>query len=115
MDSIRQWKFVIVVVRRWALLCSEHTTKTKRVKPQKPLTKCQWVISARTKNTIEKGGIFFIECKDGESGDNPHRTGRIIAVKESAVMGVFTNYGKVNYMEQSIFEKFFGHFTYANP
>ena len=66
------------------------------------------------KATIEKGGIFFIECKDGESGDNPHRTGRVIAVKESAVMGVFTNYGKVNYMEQSIFEKFFGHFTYTN-
>ena len=66
------------------------------------------------KEVIEGGGIFFIECRDGESGDNPHRTGRIIAVKESAVKEMFNNYAKINYMEHHIFEHCFGHFMSAN-
>lgn len=61
------------------------------------------------KKAIEEGGIFFIECRDGESGDNPHRTGRIIALKEEAVKNVLSHYAKINYAEQHIFERLFGH------
>ena len=32
-----------------------------------------------------KQGIIFIETKNGESGDNPYRTGRFAVVKEDAV------------------------------
>ena len=56
---------------------------------------------------IDNGGIFFIEVRDGESGNNPYRTGRLCAVKEEAVKGMFHGYAKVNYMEQSLFSKVF--------
>lgn len=67
------------------------------------------------KEAIEKGGIFFIECRDGETGNNPYRTGRIIAIKEDAVKNILHNYSKINYVHQSIYEKLFGHVEYLNP
>lgn len=80
-----------------------------------PHSVCLGNLCDECKKVIEDGGIFFIEVRDGESGNNPHRTGRIIAIKESAVMGVLTNYSKINYVHQSIYEKLFGHFEYVNP
>ena len=64
------------------------------------------------KKVIEDGGIFFIEVRDGESGNNPYRTGRIIAVKESAVKNIFKRYSKVNYVEHSVWEKLFPNVEY---
>lgn len=60
------------------------------------------------KKVIEDGGIFFVEVRDGERGDNPYRTGRVCAVKEEAVKRVFTSYGKLNYLEHSAWEQVFG-------
>lgn len=59
------------------------------------------------KRVIEDDGIFFIEVRDGESGNNPYRTGRIIAVKESAIKNILKGYSKVNYVEHSVWEKLF--------
>ncbi len=38
------------------------------------------------KNVMELG-VLFIAVRDGESGDNPYRTGQIVGVKEEAVSG----------------------------
>jgi hypothetical protein len=47
-----------------------------------PCDKCQeWM----------KQGILFISTKDGESGDNPYRTGGWCVIKEEAVKGFVTN------------------------
>jgi len=55
---------------------------------------------------IDKGGTLIIEVKDGESGNNPYRTGRIVGVSkdfkernhiESSIM----------YMEHSTYDKVF--------
>jgi hypothetical protein len=32
-----------------------------------------------------RAGIVFISVRDGESGDNPHRTGKLAVIKEEAV------------------------------
>lgn len=59
---------------------------------------------------IAMGGIFFIECRDGEQGNsNPYRTGRLIAVREEAVKQMFNKYERINFMEHTPFEKLFGH------
>lgn len=59
------------------------------------------------KQVIDNGGIFFIEVRDGESGNSPYRTGRIIAVKEDAVKKILKDYNKVNYVEQSVWKLLF--------
>lgn len=64
------------------------------------------------KKVIEDGGVFFIEVRDGESGNNPYRTGRIIAVKESAIKNVLKGYNKVNYVEHNVWEKLFPNVEY---
>lgn len=51
-------------------------------------------------------GIVIAEVKNGESGDNPNRTGRMIVLKEKAFVRMF---GKVQnrfcYMEEELFSK----------
>ena len=58
---------------------------------------------------IDEGGIFFIAIKDGESGNNPYRTGQIVALKEEAVQRMFPDfpYKKINYMEESAYKQIF--------
>lgn len=74
---------------------------------------CMGGICDDCKNVIDNGGIFFIEVRDGESGNNPYRTGRIIAVKESAVKNILKGYNKVNYVEHSLWEKLFPDVEYS--
>lgn len=62
------------------------------------------VLDKRLKNTLPKNAVYnkepcdtcknvmevcvlFIAVRDGESGDNPYRTGQIVGVKEEAVSG----------------------------
>lgn len=61
------------------------------------------------KKVMDQGGIFFIETQDGESGNNPRRTGRVVALKEEAVKRIFQEgcYSKVNYMEHYLWEQLF--------
>lgn len=75
---------------------------------QAPMHFMNGQICDECKDVIGKGGIYFIEVRDGESGPNPYRTGRLVAVKEEAVSRMFTCYSKINYMEKSVFEKCFG-------
>lgn len=73
---------------------------------------CLGSICDDCKKVIKDGGIFFIEVRDGESGNNPYRTGRIIAVKESAIKNILKGYSKVNYVEHSVWEKLFPNVEY---
>lgn len=77
-----------------------------------PYKVCLGSICDDCKGVIGNGGIFFIEVRDGESGNNPYRTGRIIAVKESAVKNILKGYNKVNYVEHSVWEKLFPNVEY---
>lgn len=71
-----------------------------------PKNVCTGDICDNCKKIIEDGGIFFIAVKDGESGENPYRTGQLAAVKEEAVQRMFPDfpYKKVNYIEESAYK-----------
>lgn len=61
------------------------------------------------KSVIAGGGKFFIEVRDGESGNNPYRTGRLVAIKAEAANNIFNKeVAPINYMENSLFEQLFG-------
>lgn len=74
-----------------------------------PRTVCTGHICDNCKQIIDKGGIFFIAVKDGESGKNPYRTGQIAALKEEAVQRMFPDfpYQKINYIEESAYKQIF--------
>lgn len=59
------------------------------------------------KSVICQGGVLIIETRDGESGDNPYRTGRVIGISKE-----YKERNKIEspmvYMEHTFFEKFFG-------
>jgi hypothetical protein len=59
---------------------------------------------------LNDGGHFIIETRDGESGDNPYRTGRYLAVTHEAAERLFTlrPVPRVAYMEHSAYEQVFG-------
>jgi len=65
---------------------------------------------------LNKGGNFIIETRDGESGDNPFRTGRIVAVTTEAAERLFTlrPIPRVAYMEHTPFENLFGEHLKGN-
>lgn len=87
--------------------------KDENGKPaEAPHKVCLGNICDDCKKVIEDGGIFSIEVRDGESGNNPYRTGRIIAVKESAIKNILKGYSKVNYVEHSVWEKLFPNVEY---
>lgn len=87
--------------------------KDENGKPaEAPHKVCLGNICDDCKKVIEDGGIFFIEVRDGESGNNPYRTGRIIAVKESAIKDILKGYSKANYVEHSVWEKLFPNVEY---
>lgn len=75
-----------------------------------PRTVCTGQLCDDCKRFIDEGGIFFIAVKDGESGNNPYRTGPIGALKEEAVQRMFPDfpYKKVNYIEESAYKQIFG-------
>lgn len=59
-------------------------------------------------STINQGGIILIEVKDGESGDTPYRTGRIIGITKDSANKIFKDIiSPINYMEKSLFSKLF--------
>lgn len=55
---------------------------------------------------VDKGGVMVIEVMDGETGNNPYRTGRIVGCskefKERNKIG-----SPVIYMEKSVFSQLF--------
>lgn len=64
-------------------------------------------------SVVDQGGLLVIEVKDGESGDNPYRTGRIIGLSKDAKerLGADTS---ICYMEESVFNKLFGNVEFKN-
>lgn len=67
----------------------------------------------RCQGVIDQGGCMFIEVKDGEKGDSPYRTGRIIGVSKD-----FKERNNIEhpiaYMEHTMFQKLFGHADFSN-
>ena len=74
----------------------------KHIYDTKPCDECSKI--------IENGGHFFIEVRDGESGNNPYRTGRLTAITNEAAEIIFTirPVPPVSYIEHSMFESIFG-------
>lgn len=74
-----------------------------------PRRVCTGKLCDNCQKVIDEGGIFFIAVKDGESGNNPYRTGQIGALKEEAVQRMFPDfpYKKINYMEESAYKQIF--------
>lgn len=68
------------------------------------------------KKVLDVDGCIIIEVKDGETGDNPHRTGRIIGISNEAKKRIFKNCDstKVAYMEQSLFSPLFGDVSFES-
>ena len=62
------------------------------------------------KKIVDQGGVFIIEVRDGESGNNPYRTGRLVAIKREAAERMFKEVHSIAYMEQSNFEPLFGEY-----
>lgn len=58
-------------------------------------------------NVVNNGGVLVLEVRDGESGSNPYRTGRIIGCSKE-----FKERNNIQhpivYMEQTLFTKIFG-------
>lgn len=75
-----------------------------------PRKVCTGQLCDDCQKVIDEGGIFFIAVKDGESGNNPYRTGPIAALKEEAVQRMFPDfpYNKINYIEESTYKQIFG-------
>ena len=60
--------------------------------------KCQGV--------VDQGGLLIIEVKDGESGDNPYRTGRMVGVSKEYKEGLNIK-DSIAYMEETVFSNLF--------
>ena len=54
---------------------------------------------------IDKGGAMIIEVKDGERGETPYRTGRIVGVAKDCKER--NNLEPIMYMEESMFSSAF--------
>lgn len=68
---------------------------------------CQKVIDAE--------GLIIIEVKDGETGKNPYRTGRITGISKDAKERIFKDINSpVCYMEQSMFNQMFGNIEFSH-
>lgn len=64
---------------------------------------CQKVIDAQ--------GLMIIEVRDGESGRNPYRTGRLVGITKDAKERMFKDIDSpICYMEQSMFSPMFGQY-----
>lgn len=61
---------------------------------------CQKVVDAK--------GLMIIEVKDGETGINPYRTGRLVGISKEAKERMFKNvHSPICYMEESMFSQMF--------
>lgn len=60
-------------------------------------------------NVVDQDGLIIIEVRDGETGNNPYRTGRVTGITKEAKQRIFKELtSKICYMEQSMFESMFG-------
>ena len=60
---------------------------------------------------IDQKGLMIIEVRDGETGNNPYRTGRLVGITEEAKNRMFKDINSpICYMEQSMFSKMFNNY-----
>jgi len=60
---------------------------------------------------IDQQGLMIIEVRDGESGNNPYRTGRLVGITKDAKERMFKDItSPICYMEQSMFSSMFGEY-----
>ena len=60
---------------------------------------------------IDQKGLMIIEVRDGESGNNPYRTGRLVGITKEAKNRIFKDINSpICYMEQSMFSKMFNNY-----
>ena len=58
---------------------------------------------------IDQQGLIIIEVRDGETGKNPYRTGRIVDITKEAKERMSKDINSsICYMEQSMFNPMFG-------
>ena len=58
---------------------------------------------------IDQDGLMIIEVRDGESGKNPYRTGRLVGITKEAKERMFNDINSpICYMEQTMFSQIFG-------
>ncbi len=61
------------------------------------------------KKVVDQQGLLIIEVRDGESGKNPYRTGRIVGITKEAKERMFKGIeSPMCYMEQTMFTQIFG-------
>jgi len=59
-------------------------------------------------NVVNQQGLLVIEVRDGESGKNPYRTGRLVGITKDAKERMFKDIDSpICYMEQSMFSQMF--------
>ena len=64
------------------------------------------------KKVIDANGLMIIEVRDGESGNNPYRTGRIVGISKDAKERIFKDIkSPICYMEQSMFSQMFNDYV----
>lgn len=57
---------------------------------------------------INQDGLLVISVRDGETGNNPYRTGKMVGITKEAKNRIFKNIKtNVCYMEDSVFDKMF--------
>ena len=60
---------------------------------------------------IDQQGLMIIEVRDGETGNNPYRTGRLVGITKDAKERMFKDINSpICYMEQSMFSPMFGEY-----
>lgn len=63
----------------------------------------------KCQSVVDQGGMMIIEVRDGETGDNPYRTGRIVGMtKDFKERNNFEN--PIMYMEQKLFSQLFDNY-----
>ncbi|MBR1525108.1 MAG: hypothetical protein IJ640_13540 [Prevotella sp.] len=57
---------------------------------------------------VDQEGLLIIEVRDGETGNNPYRTGRICGITKEAKERMFHDVNSpIVYMEQSLYSQIF--------
>ena len=80
----------------------------RRIADRTPCPEC--------KKALDNGAHFILEVRDGESGDNPFRTGRLVGITREAAERLFTcrPVPRVAYMEHTLFDQLFGEYVENN-
>ena len=57
---------------------------------------------------VDQKGLIIIEVRDGETGNNPYRTGRLVGITKDARERMFKDIeSSICYMEHSMFSQMF--------